>query len=130
MNKVTSKKLTELFRELLNITRDLNCYVMLESRGNSLCNLSYILLKNGKIILIIKRHNTKTIKKTYLNIDQFIKLISFLIYIPVTYFYNGRKWKEYYYEQGHPEYIGTTTKLKNATESFINNIKEEILRTI
>jgi len=130
MDKRISQKLTALFRELLNITRDLNYYVKIESRGNSLYNLSYLLIKQGKITLIVKKHGAKVTKKTDLDIDQFVKLISFLIYIPVTYFYNGRKWKEYYYEQGHPEYIGTTTKLKNATESFINNIKEEILRTI
>jgi len=130
MDKRISKRLTELSKELLNMSRDLNCYIMIESRGNSLHNLSYILFKGGKITLFVKVHGAKSTKKTVINIDQFIKLISFLIYIPVTYFYNGKKWKEYYYEQGHPEYIGTTTKLKNATESFINNIKEEILRTI
>ena len=130
MDKKVSKKLTELFKEFLNMSKDLNCYVIIESRGNSLHNLSYLLLRGGSITLLVKRHNAKAIKKADLNIDQFIKLISFLIYIPVTYFFDGRKWKEYYYEQGHPEYIGTTTKLKNATESFINNIKEEILKTI
>jgi hypothetical protein len=65
-----------------------------------------------------------------LNIDQFIKLISFLIYIPVTYFYNKKKWKEYYYEQGHPEYMSATTNLKIGVERFNNNLKEEVLRNI
>jgi hypothetical protein len=135
--KISEKEeLRKLFKELLDITRDTNCVVELYCRGNLLCNTAYISFGHGRIMMTVHVHvnGTSTLRGGFpsveVNVEQVIKLIRFLAFIPAMFSYNKKRWEVVFHEQGHPEYIRATTKLKEGIEKFINEIKREVLQTI
>jgi len=140
MNKKLNEELKKLFEELLHITRDVDCNIRLSCRGNLLCNTAYIFFEHGKIIMTVhvRVNDFSTLRGVFpsveLNIEQVIKLIRFLTSIPAMFSYrisnNKKEWEGIFHEQGYPEYIGATTRLKKGIENFINEIKKEVLQTI